>query len=378
MQPRKVDVVVVGGGFTGLAAACAFARAGASVVLLERREEASDAHRGDLLRPKGAALLESWGVSLEGAREVKRLELEYGSALVKRVGLDGRWPALPHPQLEGAISKAAKAAGADLRIGWQLQALLQDAKDGRVRGVVAVSSRDGAELRARLVVGADGRSSVVRQTLGIRWRQVEKVNELVAFESELPSAMAQLGNDTAIFRVGPDGGGITVPCGPARVRTIVTARVGEADRLARLSAGALSDTLKDRAPVPHGALIDPLKVRGYELTNTGHALNYARAGAVCIGDAAHAAPAPSGEGMQMALLDVDALVRNVAPALKGDDRALDRAIDRFERERWQDNERRMVSARRALELLNPIHGTTALLARSPLVTMALRTLLSKD
>src|SRR5262249_57034195 len=56
------EVVVVGGGVAGAAAACAFARAGVPLVLFERRDLVRDPNRGDNLHPPTLALLERWGV----------------------------------------------------------------------------------------------------------------------------------------------------------------------------------------------------------------------------------------------------------------------------------------------------------------------------
>jgi 2-polyprenyl-6-methoxyphenol hydroxylase-like FAD-dependent oxidoreductase len=380
MEPTAVDVCIIGGGLTGLAAACAFRQTGASVLVIERRTELGDIHRGDWLRPSAVALLKKWGASLErhAPIEIRSVEVEIGPRVVasrrfrKEPGL-----CLPHTQLEAVLREAAKSAGVELRLGWQLQSLAYGGNQGRVAGVTAVCGVDAGGFMAKLVIGADGRSSAVREALGLNYRAVDKVNEVIAVEAELSGGGATVPS-RIVYSIGRLGGGVAAPFAHRRMRVVATAALGEADTLARKTAGVLAQELPARSPLPMGSSVDPTRIRGYELTNTGHAANYAKRGAVCIGDAVHAAPVPSGEGMQMALLDVEALVRHVGPALKEGDRAIEKALVRFETERWPENERRMRRTRKALRWLAPLSGAKLLLARSPLAGSFLSSLLSID
>lgn len=378
MQPVVADVVIVGGGISGLAAACALRKAGASVVVLEKRTEAGDPHRGDVLRPWAVSLFASWGASLEnhGALPLRELVVEAeGRVVVRRVPKDDAVPmALPHPQIETALRDAAKAMGVDVRLGWHLQLLMQDAS-GWVRGLTAVSSSDGAEFRAKLVVGADGRSSAVREKLGIRMAAKGGAHGLLAIEADVPQSSGPQGPRVA-YRVGADGGALIVPlAGGRRVRISLVMEPEAAEAVARGSPAEICERLVARNLLPPSARIDPMRVRAYTRGGTEHALNYAANGAVCIGDAVHIAPMPSSEGIHMSLLDATGLAKHLGHALSQGDKAIARALDRFERERWPDNEARLGRERKAHSWLVPLTKGRCAYAKSPLGRFSLGRLL---
>ncbi len=176
------DLIIVGGGIGGSALAIVMARAGRSVLLLEQSEAYQDRVRGEWIAP--------WGVD-----EVKRLGLydllvDAGGHHVARHATfdEGRDPvaaeaqALPlsifrpgvpgplclgHPLHCQTLFDAAKAAGAQALRGVRVIETAAGAAP-RVR-----YEHDGQEheATARLLVGADGRTSQVRETAGITLHQ---------------------------------------------------------------------------------------------------------------------------------------------------------------------------------------------------------------
>ncbi|WP_439816798.1 FAD-dependent oxidoreductase [Zavarzinia sp. CC-PAN008] len=172
------DLVIVGGGIGGSALGCVMARDGYKVLILERTTEYPDRVRGEWIAP--------WGVV-----EVQRLGLydtlvaAGGHTITRHITYDEAWSpeeaeaqplplgmfhesvagplAIGHPHHCQTLADAAVAAGATL-----------------LRGVGAIDctlgsdptvtySHGGAEhvAKARLVVGADGRTSHVRRQAGI-------------------------------------------------------------------------------------------------------------------------------------------------------------------------------------------------------------------
>jgi flavin-dependent dehydrogenase len=169
----ETDVVIVGTRCAGTAAAIAFARAGRRVIGLDSSSFPSDTLSTHLLWSSGVFELRQLG-ALERVRALGAPPLTTGMAAgaghvvaapftpyggidysmcVRRVGLDA------------ALVDTARKAGADLREQVRVDELLWD--DGRVRGV-RYHDRDGTshEIRARLVVGADGRRSTVAKLVG--------------------------------------------------------------------------------------------------------------------------------------------------------------------------------------------------------------------
>lgn len=170
-----VDVVVVGGGIAGSAMATVLARAGRSVFVLERATEYRDRVRGEWLSPWGVVEAKRVGLYdvlvAAGGHHVPRFigwddTVDPAQAEAEAIDLSTLFPDVPgplcmgHPIACAALADAAVAAGAVVRRG--------------VSGVRIAPGEvhygfEGAEhsVRCGLVVGADGRGSVVRQQAGI-------------------------------------------------------------------------------------------------------------------------------------------------------------------------------------------------------------------
>ena len=168
MSAERADAVVVGARCAGSAAAIALARAGRTVVALDRVGFPADTISTHLLFPSGVVELQRLG-ALERVRALGAPELR--RALVGGAGVEPIAPFTPidgidhglcvrRPGLDAALVETARAAGADVRERAKVTDLVWDGS--RVAGV-RWTDADGAEhaLRAPLVVGADGRRSTV-------------------------------------------------------------------------------------------------------------------------------------------------------------------------------------------------------------------------
>lgn len=172
------DVVIVGGGIAGSSLAILLARGGLDVTVLERTQAFEDRVRGETMPPWGYLELVRTGlldVFLRAEGTVARRYAGYGDTMAPEVAeataidatalLPGAGGSvnLSHPGACQALLDEAGAAGARV-----------------VRGVRSVAVTPGAPpeisfrtepatetLRPRLVVGADGRSSVVRKQIGV-------------------------------------------------------------------------------------------------------------------------------------------------------------------------------------------------------------------
>ncbi|HMS13328.1 MAG TPA: geranylgeranyl reductase family protein [Microthrixaceae bacterium] len=162
MQRR--DVVVIGGGPAGSAAALRLASAGASVLMIERGELGRDKVCGDGLTPRAIRALEALNVPIDAAHRTDGLRM-----IANRTVRELRWPGVaPFPAhgaawqrrfLDAHLVEAAAAAGAEIRHGSDaLPALEGDA-------VVGVDV-DGERIRADLVVLATGATGTAARMVG--------------------------------------------------------------------------------------------------------------------------------------------------------------------------------------------------------------------
>ncbi|WP_371619043.1 NAD(P)/FAD-dependent oxidoreductase [Streptomyces sp. NBC_00454] len=178
----EYDVVISGAGLAGSAAAILLARRGVRVALMERRSD-PEAHKvlcTHSLTANAYPVLEELGLvpDLEKAGAVRNQARWYTrwGWIEPRGAATG--PELPYgynvrrSTLDPLIrSRAARTPGVDLLLGHQVTGLLREA--GRTVGVRASTPLGEREIRARLVVGADGNNSAVAKFADVPAQQHE-------------------------------------------------------------------------------------------------------------------------------------------------------------------------------------------------------------
>ncbi|MBT3372000.1 MAG: NAD(P)/FAD-dependent oxidoreductase [Rhodospirillaceae bacterium] len=170
------DAVIVGARCAGAATAMLLARAGANVLLVDRQQYGSDVVSTHALMRAGVLQLARWGVLGEvmaaGTPAVTQTAFHYGDQAVQvNIKPEHGVEYLCAPRrtvLDRVLVDAAKEAGVDVRHGVTLTNL-QFALDGQVTGVhLKDASGKVATVRAGVVIGADGRQSVVARRAGAR------------------------------------------------------------------------------------------------------------------------------------------------------------------------------------------------------------------
>ena len=154
------DVIVVGARPAGAATAMLLARQGVRVLAVDRARFPSDTLSTHQIQPSGTERLRRWGLLdrlvAAGTPATGSVRFDIGGTV-----LQGRFPqgALYSPRrtvLDAILVDAAREAGAEVREGFHVTGLIRDG-----RGVAGIRGRDGTELRAPVVVGADGKHSLV-------------------------------------------------------------------------------------------------------------------------------------------------------------------------------------------------------------------------
>ncbi|HET6210072.1 MAG TPA: NAD(P)/FAD-dependent oxidoreductase, partial [Jatrophihabitans sp.] len=327
------DVIVAGAGAGGLATARALGGLGLRVLVLDRQQQPSTVAKGEILQPETARLLDSWG-ALEallatGARPVNRLAIRdpRGEALLSLDyrSLPGKYRQILCADYAGLqqVLAADLAPGVELRRGVRVTGALRD-DAGRV---VGVNTAEG-ELRAPLVVAADGMSSALRKAAGIEVERREYPHRLLAFDVEGADVAAEV---TAYRTV--RGLCLVYPLPGGRCRLYVQAtpdefRAGGTADLSGWLDGVLADApalrpLESalRASLHRKQLLAVYRLRASRLAAPGLAL---------VGEAAHAVHPMAAQGVNSSLGDAEALGRAMAGVSELTPAVVDRALAGFE------------------------------------------------
>jgi 2-polyprenyl-6-methoxyphenol hydroxylase-like FAD-dependent oxidoreductase len=174
---RKVDVVVVGARVGGAATAMLLARAGLRVVCIDRSRPGSDTLSTHALMRGGVLQLQKWGlldaIVHAGTPAIRRTVFHYDhesvAVSIKPAAGVGALYAPRRTLLDALLVDAARQAGVRFEFGAVVTGLARS-PDGDVTGVQVQDRRAGRRWThgAGLVIGADGRDSVVARHAGAR------------------------------------------------------------------------------------------------------------------------------------------------------------------------------------------------------------------
>ena len=323
-----VDVAVVGAGPAGAAAAILLAEHGLDVIVLDRAElPRPRIVCGEYLSPEAARLLDRLGVLKVvdglGAAPLAgmRITAPDGTVVVGRYRTVGGWrPYRQHAMgvsratLDGALVERLRGLPVDLREQTRVVDVLVE--HGRVVGVRAEDGEQRTlDVRARVVVGADGRASVVAQRLGCRRPHPLRRMALMTYVSGLADCR-ELGE---IF-VDPPDYAILNPIGPDRVNLGLVVLLSHAapwsGRLHDFLAACVRQLLHLARRLAGAGLVAPIRALG----PLAHRVAPPRAdGVVLVGDAAGFYDPFTGEGIFTALRSAELVAETIACALRSDD-----------------------------------------------------------
>jgi len=397
MSRRGVlDVVVVGAGVVGAAAALALARDGLSVALVEAREPAPwRAATPDLrvyaFAPDNAALLDDLGVwrgVLERRAQPYRAMRVWDAAGGKPLAFDADRLArrelgwiVEHGLLVDRLWAALPAAGVQLLCPERVVGVIQQSEPERPGSDAGASVElaSGQRLRARLVVAADGADSPLRAMAGIGISRHDYGQRgLVAFVDT-----AQPHRETCWQRFLPTGPLAFLPFqapaiedarpyAPAaghRSSIVWTLPDAEATRLLELGDAAFLGELERAFDGPLGAMLVVSRRVAFPLRRQ-LATSQLAGRVVLVGDAAHVVHPLAGQGVNLGLRDVGSLRAAIAAAAeRGSDIASPARLKRWARARRSEN----ALAAYAFDGLNRLFSTDAIAAtllRGPLLGAA--------
>ncbi len=360
------DVVVVGGGPTGLWLACEVALVRARVVVLEQLGKPTGLSKALGLQSRSMEMLEYRGVlDRFTARNAAPPFLNFGMFPLDLRKLDFPHPygvVIPQTRVEALLEEHAKELGAEIRRGHEVVSLQQDAQGVKVEVRTASESH---ELVAQYVVGCDGGHSVVRKQLGVAFPGVEptvvgrmgdvklRPDALELLKRSVP----ELGGREFGFARTKTGNFAIVPLGSGIYR--VAAIEWDQSPPERDTSMDLSEL---QGPIRRVINIDlPMRdpVWLSRPTDSSRLVEHYRVGRVFLaGDAAHVHWAYGGKGMQTGLQDAGNLGWKLAAQIHG--WAPPDLLDTYHSERHPVGQRLMTFSRAQEALARPGEHVTAL------------------
>jgi flavin-dependent dehydrogenase len=340
------DVIVVGAGPGGAATGILLAQRGARVLVLDRARFPRSKICGEYLSPEAARILDRLGV-LKAVDDAGAVLLR-GMAITAPGGtrLVGTYPtnlpwrgyrdhalALPRVVLDRILTDGLRDTAADFREQWRVTDLLVE-RD-RVAGVEVVDAGGTAHAcRARLVIGADGRNSIVARRLGLVSTHPLRRLAFITYAS----GVTGLGDRGEIF-VDPPVYSIVNPVAPETGNVSLVVPLdwgrrhrGRLDRLFDDGIGRLSHLVERFPDLRREAPVRALGPLAYRVAPPRHG------GVLLVGDAAGFYDPFTGEGIYTALRSAELAADTTALALDGGDcsrRAL-AAYDRARRATFRD------------------------------------------
>ena len=321
-ETLSVQCCIAGGGPAGMMLGLLLARAGVSVLVLEKHPDFLRDFRGDTLHPSTLEIMHELGL-LERFlqlphQKVSRInarfgDLEFTVADFSRLPTQCRYVAFM-PQwdfLNFLVEVGSRYSGFQVRMRAEVTDLIES--EGSVVGLRAETATGPLEVRAALVVGADGRHSIVRRRAGLFVEEFGAPMDVLWFR--LPRKPSDPVDPMGRF----DAGRIFImlnrgdywQCG------FVIAK-GSLDEIRARGLPQFRDSVAKLAPFAADRVHElqdwePIKLL---TVHVDRLRQWHKPGLLCIGDAAHAMSPVGGVGINLAIQDAVAAANRLARPLR--------------------------------------------------------------
>lgn len=347
---KKYDVVIVGGGMVGLTLACALANSRLQVAVIEACEP-EDIHKDDEYDLRVSAISRAsqqvfMNLNVWQSMVSKRVtafenmhvwdatgdgEIHFDAA---ELGIDALGHIVENRVTQLALMEQIRQQkNVDFLCPTQVECIEYNEVISRV--VLA----QGDELEARLLVGADGAHSRVRDAVGINLDQAEYQQKAIV--CTVKTSMHH--QYTAWQRFLPTGPLAFLPIGDQHCSIVWSMASEQVDDLLELDQNDFIQKLEQAFDRKLGAIESISETAAFPLVRR-HAESYVKPGLALIGDAAHTIHPLAGQGVNLGILDAVSLAQVIMETdFKGLDFAAHTSLRKYERWRRGENSIMMFS-----------------------------------
>jgi rifampicin monooxygenase len=309
-----IDVIVAGGGPTGVMLAGELRLQGVHVVVLEKEAAPTNVVRSLGLHVRSIEVMDQRGLLDRFLAHGKKYPVGgffAGIAKPTPDRLDTAHPyilGIPQTTTERLLTEHATELGVEIRRGCELVGLSQDDHG------MTVELADGTQLRSRYLVGCDGGRSTVRKLLDVgfpgeparvEWLLGEV--ELTAPPEELAAVVAEVRKTHKGFGAGPLGDGV--------YRVVVPAEAVAEDRTVPPTLEEVKQQLRVFAGTDFGVHSPRSLSRFGDATRLAERYRVGRV--LLAGDAAHIHPPLGGQGLNLGIQDAFNLGWKLAAEVNG-------------------------------------------------------------
>ncbi|MDX2396452.1 MULTISPECIES: rifampin monooxygenase [unclassified Streptomyces] len=346
-----IDVIVAGGGPTGLMLAAELRLHGVDVLVLEKETEPTGRSRARGLHARSVEVMDQRGLADRFLPLGEKFAVGGFFA-----GISTAWPArldtthsyvlaIPQAVTERLLTERATELGAEIRRGCELVVLDQD-EHGVTAGLA-----DGTQLRSRYLVGCDGGRSTVRRLIGVDFPGEPSRTETLLGDMEvgvppetLGAVIAEVRKTQLRFGAIPEGDGV--------YRFIVPAAGVTEDRTTAPTLEEFKGRLRAVAGTDFGVHSPRWLSRFGDATRLAERYRVGRV--LLAGDAAHIHPPTGGQGLNLGVQDAFNLGWKLAAEVDG--WAPEGLLDSYHAERHPVAADVLDNTRAQMELLSPEPG----------------------
>jgi 2-polyprenyl-6-methoxyphenol hydroxylase-like FAD-dependent oxidoreductase len=318
----RAQCCIAGGGPAGMMLGFLLARAGVTVVVLEKHGDFLRDFRGDTVHPSTLTVMHELGLLDEFLKlphhRIARFTGTFGGTPVKIADLTHLPVPAPFiammPQwnfLDFLARHGRGFAGFTLLMNAEAESVIEQA--GRVVGVQAKVDGRAEEIRADLVVGADGRHSTIRSALGLEVQDIGAPMDVLWFR------ISHKDGDPGDLLGRFDAGSILVMLDRGDYwQCAFVIPKGAAERVRAEGIEKIRATIARLAPEVADRMGELRTMDDLKLLTVGidRLKTWWKPGALCIGDAAHTMSPIGGVGINIAVQDAVAAANILAAPLR--------------------------------------------------------------